>query len=134
MFEFFYKKTRLSYVEGSFFLVKIQNLLPFKKISLYLRRKSKTMTTYQIQINERMTLGKNLVALLQSMPRVVTFKKPIEDEEETISKKEILEDLNEAFREVKLMMDGKKRKKTLDELIDELRKEQQDELRNSTNA
>ena len=67
------------------------------------------MTTYQIQINERMTLGKNLVALLQSMPRVVTFKKPIEDEEETISKKEILEDLNEAFREVKLMMEGKKK-------------------------
>ena len=42
------------------------------------------------------------------------------DEEETISKKELLSDLEAAFRDVKLMIDGKKRKKSLQELIDEL--------------
>ena len=42
------------------------------------------------------------------------------DEEETISKKELLSDLEAAFRDVKLMIDGKKRKKSIEEFLNEL--------------
>ena len=77
------------------------------------------MATYQIQINERMHLGKNLVAYLQSIPQIVTFQRS-EPKEKTISSKELYGRLDCAFRDVKLMIDGKKRKKTLDELINEL--------------
>jgi len=76
------------------------------------------MAFYQIQINERTSLGKSLVALLQSVPRVVTFEKA---EKKPTPKSELYESLDRAFRDVRLMIDGKKRKKTLDELIDELR-------------
>jgi hypothetical protein len=79
------------------------------------------MATYQIQINERTEVGKGILAFLQSVPKVVTFKKPVIEEEEYISKEELLERINNGFRDVRLMLDGKKRKKTLDELIDELR-------------
>jgi hypothetical protein len=33
------------------------------------------MATYQIQINERTSLGKSIVALLNSVPQAVTVKK-----------------------------------------------------------
>jgi hypothetical protein len=80
------------------------------------------MAVYQLRINEKMSLGKSLVAYLQSIPQIVTFEKPaVAKEEEYISKEELLDDLNDAFRDVRLMMDGKKKKKTLDELIHELR-------------
>ena len=76
------------------------------------------MATYQITFNERMALGKNLVALLQSVPQAVTFEKPrIVD----APKSEMYHRLDRAFAEVRLIQDGKKKKKTLDELIDELR-------------
>ena len=80
------------------------------------------MATYQIQINERMSLGKSLIAYLQSIPQIVTFPeiKTQEKEEETISMEELYGNLDRAFRDVKLMVDGKKRKKSLQELIDEL--------------
>ena len=76
------------------------------------------MAVYQIRINEKMSLGKSLVIFLQSIPQVVTFEKPVE---KTVPKSELYYSLNCAFADVRLMMDGKKRKKTLDELIDELR-------------
>ena len=34
------------------------------------------MATYQVTIDEKMTLGKNIVALLQSIPQAVTLGKP----------------------------------------------------------
>ena len=77
------------------------------------------MATYQIQINERISLGKSLIAYLQSIPQIVTFQKTKEDEE-TISKDELLRDLNAAFRDVKLMIDGKKKEKTIEEFLNEL--------------
>ena len=80
------------------------------------------MAVYQIRINERMALGKSIVAFLQSVPQAVSFEKPaVVEEEEYISKEELLESINNGFRDVRLMLDGKKRKKTLDELINELR-------------
>ena len=76
------------------------------------------MAVYQIRVNEKMPLGKSLVTFLQSIPQVVTFEKPVE---ETKPQSELYHSLNRAFADVRLMMDGKKKKKTLDELIDELR-------------
>ena len=65
-----------------------------------------------------MTLGKNLLALLQSIPQAVTFA-PVQRRE--AKKSEQYHRLDRAFADVRLMIDGKKKKKTLDELIDELR-------------
>jgi hypothetical protein len=81
-------------------------------------QKYKYMAVYQIRINEKMSLGKSLVAYLQSIPQIVTFEKSIEKQ---ASKSDVYMSLDRAFADVRLMMDGKKRKKTLDELINELR-------------
>ena len=51
-------------------------------------------------------------------PQVVTFEIPKEKQK---LKSQVYHDLNSAFADVRLMMDGKKRKKSLDELINELR-------------
>ena len=75
------------------------------------------MATYQITVNEKMALGKNLIALLQSVPQVVTFDKP---EKKEAQKSDLYHRLDRAFADVRMMMDGKKKKKTLDELIDEI--------------
>jgi len=71
------------------------------------------MSTYQIRINERTALGKSIMALLQSIPQVITF-------EREKPKNELYHSLDSAFRDVKLMMDGKKREKTIEEFLDEL--------------
>jgi hypothetical protein len=83
------------------------------------------MAAYQIQINERTSLGKNLVALLQSIPQVVTFKKR---EKKEAPKSELYHSLDRAFRDVRLMMDGKKKEKTIEEFLEEMRKERANEL------
>jgi hypothetical protein len=84
------------------------------------------MATYQVQINEQIPLGKSIVALLQSANEaVVSFVKKKERREltyeEVVNKSELHRQLDSAFKDVRLMLDGKKRKKTLDELIYELR-------------
>jgi hypothetical protein len=79
------------------------------------------MTTYQLQINENAPLGKSIIALLKSAPDVVSLRKfadkALVKEEDT----ELYRHLDSAFKDVKLMIDGKKEEKTLDELINELR-------------
>jgi len=75
------------------------------------------MANYYIRINEKMSLGKSLVTYLQSIPQIVTFEKPVEN---PVQKSKLYQSLDHAFADVRLMMDGKKRKKTLDELINEL--------------
>ena len=76
------------------------------------------MAVYQIRVNEKIAVGKSLVAFLQSIPQVVTFEKPTA---KTTSKSELYEGLGNAFADVRLMMDGKKKKKTVEEFLDELR-------------
>ena len=76
------------------------------------------MAVYQIRINEKMSMGKSILAFLRSVPQVVTFEM---QKENSAPKSELYESLNRAFADMRLMMDGKKRKKTLDDLIDELR-------------
>jgi len=86
------------------------------------------MATYQIQINERTSLGKSLITYLQSIPQIVTLKMP---KAKPVPKSELYTGLNSAFAEVRLMLDGKKKEKSLDEFLEELRKE--NELQNSNN-
>ena len=88
------------------------------------------MAVYQISINEKMSLGKSLVAYLQSIPQIVSFEMP---KVKPAPKSELYHSLDRAFADVRLMMDGKKRKKSLDEFLEEIRKEENDELRNSNN-
>jgi len=73
------------------------------------------MATYQLQINERTAVGRGIIALLQSIPQAVTLRRT-----RTKAKSSLYDRLDSAFADVKLMIDGKKREKTLDELIDEL--------------
>jgi hypothetical protein len=73
-------------------------------------------------VNERIPLGRGIVALLKSAEEAVTI---VPAKEKTVQKKEqhspLYYDLQSAFHDVKLMVDGKKCEKTLDELIYELR-------------
>ena len=78
------------------------------------------MASYHIRINEKMSLGKSLVAYLQSIPQIVTFEMP---KEKPASKSELYDGLNSAFAEVRLMLDGKKKEKSAQEFLEELRKE-----------
>jgi len=86
------------------------------------------MATCQITVNEKAALGKSVVAFLQSIPQVVSFEMPKKKE---AKKSWLYYELEEAFNDVRLMREGKKRGKTLDELIEELRKERENELQNS---
>ena len=86
------------------------------------------MAVYQIQINEKMSRAKSLVAYLQSIPQIVTFEIP---KEAPASKSKLYHGLNNAFAEVRMMLDGKKKEKSLDEFLEELRKEREYDLQNS---
>ena len=88
------------------------------------------MAHYYIHINEKMSLGKSLVAYLQSIPQIATLEKAVEKPK---PKSELYNGLNSAFAEVRLMLDGKKKEKTLDEFLEELEKERENELQNSHN-
>jgi len=85
------------------------------------------MEAYQLQINEQIPLGQALIAQLQSANEAVVsaVKKRVKRREltyeEVVNKSDFHRTLDSAFKDVRLMMDGKKRKKTLDELIYELR-------------
>ena len=73
------------------------------------------------------------ITLATPMKRVMP--KPVEEEEE---KYDLYKSLDRAFAQVRLMIDGKLPKKSIDELIEELRVEEQklaieDELRNNHN-
>jgi hypothetical protein len=83
------------------------------------------MASYQIRVNEKMALGKSLVAYLQSIPQIVTFEA---QKEKPAPKSELYNGLNSAFAEVRLMLDGKKKEKSLDEFLEEMRKEAKNEL------
>ena len=83
------------------------------------------MTTYQVQINEQLPLGKSIIDLLKSADEaVVSLVKKREKREltyeEVVNKSDLHRQLDSAFADVRLMLDGKKREKTLDELIYEL--------------
>ena len=75
------------------------------------------MATYQITINEKMALGKSVIAFLHSIPQAVTLEMPKKKQPQ---KSWLYYELEEAFNDVKLMREGKIREKSFAELIDEL--------------
>ena len=86
------------------------------------------MTTYQVQINEQLPLGRSIVALLQSANEAVVsvVKKRTKREltyEEVVNKSDFHRQLDNAFKDVRLMLDGKKREKTAQEFLEEIRRE-----------
>ncbi|MDR2146973.1 MAG: hypothetical protein LBE91_10990 [Tannerella sp.] len=80
------------------------------------------MTTLIIEDNS--VQAKKFLAYVRTLPFV---KVKTEDKEEEFN---LYESLDRAFADVRLMMDGKKRKKTLDEFLEEIRREK-DELQHS---
>ena len=76
------------------------------------------MATYQITVNEKAALGKGIVALLQSVPQVVSFEIPAKKEEK---KSWLYYELEGAFNDVRLMREGKIKKKTAREFLEEIR-------------
>ncbi|MCL2072559.1 MAG: hypothetical protein FWH18_01445 [Marinilabiliaceae bacterium] len=84
------------------------------------------MTTYQLQINEQLPLGKSIIALLKSADEaVISFvKKSAKREltyEEVVNKSDLHRQLDSAFKDVRLMLDGKKQEKTAQEFLEEIR-------------
>jgi hypothetical protein len=75
------------------------------------------MSTYQIQINERTSLGKGFLAMLKLAPSdVVTFETPFRP----AKKSRLYKSVESGFRDVREILDGKQKKQTLREFLDEL--------------
>jgi hypothetical protein len=80
------------------------------------------MATYQIDINEKMIEGKQTAEFLRLVPVPEAVSVRTATKQSTMpGESELYKHLKSAFRDVRLMMEGKKRKKTLDEFLDELR-------------
>jgi hypothetical protein len=73
------------------------------------------MATYQLQINERTSVGKSILTLLSAVPGAVTLEKIKPAKAERHSP--LYYQLESAFKDVKLMMEGKKKETTLDEFL-----------------
>ena len=83
------------------------------------------MATYQVQIDEQLPLGRSIVSLLQSANEaVVSFVKKREKREltyeEVVNKSDFHRQLDNAFKDVRLMLDGKKQEKDAYELLYEM--------------
>ena len=76
------------------------------------------MATYQVTINEKMALGKSVIAFLHSIPQAVTVEMP---KKKQPKKSWLYYELEEAFNDVRLMKEGKKREKTAQEFLEEIR-------------
>ena len=78
------------------------------------------MNTYQIQINESVPLGQSIVALLRSATDVVSFN--VQKTEKTVNQNDKLQkSLRSGFNDVREIIDGKQKRTTIDEFINELR-------------
>ncbi|MDR2138496.1 MAG: hypothetical protein LBP50_02970 [Tannerella sp.] len=80
------------------------------------------MVTYQLQINDSIPLGKSILSLLKSVPDAVTLIPIREEKKETHSP--LYYELESAFQDVKLMIDGKKKEKTIEEFLAEVSDEE----------
>jgi len=72
------------------------------------------MATYEIEINERMIVGRQTVEFLRSVPEVVTFKTTTKQAAAAAAvdpqRNQLYKGFLAALRDVRLMIDGKKRK------------------------
>jgi hypothetical protein len=78
------------------------------------------MATYQIQINERMTAGKQAMEFLKSAPEAVSLMTTTGQAAVDPGEIELYKSLRSTFHAVRNKTDGKKRKQTLDGFLDEL--------------
>jgi hypothetical protein len=78
------------------------------------------MATYQVHINESLPFGRNLLAMLYSAPtEAVTVKSlPAKTKPEDTA---LYKNLQEAFRDVREIIDGKQARVTLDEFLNDIR-------------
>ena len=84
-----------------------------------------------IVIDNSSPFAQNLLNYINTLP----FAKVIEDNGQTTAEDEpydLYKSLESAFADVKLMQEGKKKGKSLDELIEELRTERDYELQNGS--
>jgi len=82
------------------------------------------MNSYQIQINESVPLGQSIIALLRSATGVVSFN--VQNTEKTVNQNDKLQkSLRSGFNDIRETIEGKQKRTTIDEFINE--------LRNSTN-
>jgi hypothetical protein len=88
------------------------------------------MASYNVSVKEQSSFGKSVVDFLQSIPQSISFEFPKKKEKK---KSQLYYELDHAFGEVRLMLDGKKKKKTAQEFLEEIRREKANELRNSNN-
>jgi len=78
------------------------------------------MNSYQIQINESVPLGQSIMALLRSATEVVSFN--VQKTENLVNQNDRLQkSLRSGFNDVREIIDGKQKRTTIDEFIDELR-------------
>ncbi|GHV67115.1 hypothetical protein FACS1894199_11920 [Bacteroidia bacterium] len=77
------------------------------------------MATYQIHINERTLLGKSILALLKSAVEAVSFDIRT-TKKVAVEKSDIYKNLESGFRDVREILDGRQKKQTLKEFLDEL--------------
>jgi len=78
------------------------------------------MNTYQIQINESVPLGQSITALLRSATEVVFFN--VQETGKIVAQNNKLQkSLRSGFNDVREIIDGKQKRTTIDEFINELR-------------
>jgi hypothetical protein len=85
------------------------------------------MASYNVRVKEQSSFGKSVVDFLQSIPQTIAFEFPKKKEKK---KSQLYYDLNSAFAEMRLILDGKKKGKSIDEFLEEIRREKDNELCN----
>ena len=77
------------------------------------------MSTYHIRINENVPLGHSIIALLRSATEVVSFNVQ-ETKNAVVQNNELQESLRNDFNDMREIIDGKQKRTTIDEFINEL--------------
>jgi hypothetical protein len=98
-----------------------EKIVNYQLISVSLRqnyKRTRIMATITLEYDSRNRQAEKLIEFIRSL-RFVKVKKAEAEEEEF----NLYESLDRALADVRLMMDGKKRKKTLDEFLEEIRRE-----------
>jgi len=76
---------------------------------LFLQSQNKNTMNTHIRITDNSIGAKSFIEFARTLPFAIIE----EEKEETISEEELYDSLNRAFRDVRLMMDGKKKEKNL---------------------
>lgn len=85
------------------------------------------MTTMIIEDNS--VQARQFIKFARTLPFTTVKKESVKEKTEF----NLYESLDRAFADVRLMLDGKKKEKTAQEFLEEIRKEKKNELHNSNN-